>query len=65
MSKSKNNPAVNSYTNYEVITQKADNGDILIPIPPHLLAELGWKEDDNIEIKIDEGGRYVLTKSKL
>jgi hypothetical protein len=60
MSKSKNS----TYTSYEVITQEADNGDILIPLPPILLSKLGWKEDDKIEIKLDESGRFVFTKSK-
>lgn len=54
-----------SYTNYEIITQEDENGDILIPIPPVLLSKLGWKENDKIEITINEQGKYVLSKSKL
>jgi antitoxin component of MazEF toxin-antitoxin module len=48
---------------YEVISQEdKNNGDVLVPIPPILLQKLGWKEGDNVEIGIDENGRYILTK---
>ena len=54
----------NNYIRYEVITQEdPDSGDVLLPIPPILLAEMGWKEGDNIEIGFDEAGRYVLKKT--
>ena len=54
----------NNYIRYEVITQEdPDSGDVLLPIPPILLAEMGWKEGDNIEIGVDEAGRYVLKKT--
>jgi bifunctional DNA-binding transcriptional regulator/antitoxin component of YhaV-PrlF toxin-antitoxin module len=52
------------YTSYEVIAQEADDGDILIPIPPLLLSELGWKENDVIEISIDEHGRYIFKRGE-
>jgi hypothetical protein len=47
---------------YEVISQE-DNGDVLVPIPPILLQKLGWKEGDNVEIGLDEQGRYILMKT--
>ena len=35
---------------YEVITQKdEETGDVLLPIPQHLLKQLGWKNGDDIE----------------
>jgi hypothetical protein len=59
---SKKNPA-QSYDSYEVITQEdPETGDMLIPIPPHLLKELGWKEGDDIDFSIDDNGRIVLKK---
>ena len=59
---SKKNPA-QSYDNYEVITQEdPETGDMLIPIPPQLLAELGWKEGDEIDFSINENGRMVVKK---
>jgi hypothetical protein len=49
---------------YEVITQEdTETGDVLLPIPPGLLAQLGWKEGDNIEFGLDAQGRYILTKT--
>ena len=49
---------------YEVITQEdPDSGDVLLPIPPQLLEQMGWKEGDEIEFAIDEQGHYVLKKS--
>jgi hypothetical protein len=50
---------------YEVITQSnPDNDDdLLLPIPQALLDQMGWKEGDNIEIGLDEEGRYILKKT--
>ena len=50
---------------YEVITQPSpdNDDDLLLPIPPALLAQLGWKEGDNIEIGFDTEGRYTLKKT--
>ncbi len=48
---------------YEVITQKDEaTDDILLPIPPHLLEQLGWKEGDDIEIGMDAQGHYILKR---
>jgi hypothetical protein len=58
----KKNPA-KAYDSYEVITQEdPETGDMLIPLPPHLLKELGWKEGDDIDFTIDDKGRIVLKK---
>jgi hypothetical protein len=48
-------------TRYEVITQQDDNpDDMLIPIPPQLLQQMGWKEGDEIQFSMDELGRFIL-----
>ena len=58
----KKNPA-KAYDRYEVITQEdPETGDMLIPIPPNLLKELGWKEGDDVDFSIDEKGRIILKK---
>ena len=50
-------------TRYEVITQEdPDTGDLLVPIPPILLEQLGWKEGDEIDFAIDDKGHYILRK---
>lgn len=48
---------------YEVITQEAPDGDLIIPLPIPLLKRLGWKEGDNVEIAIDSTGKLYLKKS--
>ena len=50
---------------YEVITQPVPNNedDLLLPIPQALLDQMGWKEGDNIEIGLDQEGRYILKKT--
>jgi hypothetical protein len=51
-------------TRYEVITQEDEvTGDLLLPIPPQLLAQLGWSEGDEIEFAINEEGKYILKRS--
>jgi len=55
---SNNNP-----DSYEIITQEdPETGDIIIPIPPMLLKQMGWNEGDTIDFSKDDQGRYVLTK---
>ena len=59
---SKKNPA-HRYDSFEVITQEdPETGDMLIPLPPQLLKDLGWKEGDDIDFTIDDKGRIVLRK---
>jgi bifunctional DNA-binding transcriptional regulator/antitoxin component of YhaV-PrlF toxin-antitoxin module len=49
---------------YEVITQEDEvTGDLLLPIPPQLMSQLGWIEGDEIEFAVDDQGRYVLKKA--
>lgn len=58
----KKNPA-QQYHRYEVITQEDPaSGDVLLPIPPQVLRDLGWKEGDEIDIQLDENGRILLKK---
>jgi hypothetical protein len=48
---------------YEVITQEdPDTGDVLIPLPPILLQELGWKEGDTLEWIDRKDGSWELKK---
>ena len=48
---------------YEVMTHEdPETGDMLIPLPPQLLRELGWKEGDNIDFQIDENGKVIVKK---
>lgn len=50
---------------YEVVTREdKDSGDLYIPIPEPLLKQLGWKEGDDIDFKVDEQGRYIISKVK-
>lgn len=48
---------------YEVITcEDSDTGDLILPIPPHLLKEMNWQEGDELSIQIGENGKLVLAK---
>jgi len=48
---------------YEVITQKdPENGDLLVPLPPILLQQLGWKEGDTVDFAIDDQNRYIIKR---
>lgn len=53
----------NNDIRYEVITQEdPELGDVLLPIPPILLAEMGWKEGDDVEFNVDDIGRLIIKK---
>ena len=58
----KQNPA-QEYQRYEEITQEdPETGDLLIPLPPQLLAEMGWKEGDELDFQIDDKGKVIVKK---
>jgi len=51
------------YPRYEVITQEdPESGDLIIPIPEPILKQMGLKEGDDLEIKINEDGTLFLQK---
>ena len=58
----KKNPA-QQYHSYEVITQEdPETGDLMIPLPPQLLRDLGWKEGDEIDFQLDDKGKIIIKK---
>jgi hypothetical protein len=58
----KQNPAQQNMR-YEVITQEdPETGDLLLPLPPQLLAEMDWKEGDQLDFQIDDKGRVIIKK---
>ena len=50
---------------YEVITQEADDGsgDVIIPLPAPLLKSLGWSEETELAIGVNEDGTIFLKKA--
>ena len=51
----------NQNTDYTVILDEDENGDLFMPIPADFLDNLGWTEDDVLEW-IVEGDQIVLRK---
>ena len=51
----------NQNTDYTVILDEDENGDLFMPIPADFLDSLGWTEDDVLEW-IVEGDQIVLRK---
>lgn len=48
---------------YEVITQEdPETGDLILPIPPKVLKQLGWKEGDELEFEVDKTGTIYIKK---
>jgi len=48
---------------YEVVTQEDPaTGDLLIPMPPELLEQMGWKEGDQFQFDIDDKGHIIIQK---
>tara|TARA_R110000823_G_C15840095_1_gene491125 strand:+ start:818 stop:1000 length:183 start_codon:yes stop_codon:yes gene_type:complete len=48
---------------YEVITQENADGDLIIPLPPSLLKSLGWTEETELSIGVNENGTLFLKKA--
>jgi hypothetical protein len=58
----KKNPAKEDMR-YEVITHEdPETGDMIIPLPPQMLRELGWKEGDELDFQIDDKGKVIVKK---
>ena len=45
-------------------TEEQENGDLIITFSPTELGQLGWKEDDTINIIDNEDGTLTLEKLK-
>jgi hypothetical protein len=57
------NKSFNDNPRYEVITQEdPETGDLILPIPPPILAQMGWKEGDELKIEIGPDGEIYLSK---
>lgn len=53
----------NADVRYEVITQEdPETGDLIIPIPPPILKQLGLKDGDQLKIEMGPNGELYLTK---
>ena len=49
---------------YEVITQEdPETGDIIIPLPPAILTELGWGEGTVVDFGVDDKGHMYLKRA--
>ena len=50
---------------YEVITQESQDGsgDLIIPIPAPMLKSLGWTEETELAIGVNENGTIFLKKA--
>jgi len=50
-------------TTYTVTIEKdPDTGELILPIPPELLEELGWKEGDTLVWTINKDDTVTLHK---
>ena len=47
---------------YSAIIEEDENGDAILPLPPEMLLELGWKEGDTLDWKNNGDGTYSLVK---
>jgi hypothetical protein len=51
--------------NYEVIVQEdPETGDLILPLPPELLREMGWSEGDQLKFDLDSQGRWIISKNE-
>jgi hypothetical protein len=57
------NKPTNPEFQYEVIlSEDPDTGELILPIPPQLMAEMGWVEGDTLDFDQDDRGRWVIRK---
>jgi len=59
---SNNNPTTPEFT-YEVLTQEdPETGELILPIPPELMKQMGWREGDELSFDQDDQGRWIISK---
>lgn len=46
------------------LEEDPESGDLVMPLPPALLEELGWKIGDTLLWNVDESGEVSLSKPK-
>jgi hypothetical protein len=57
-----NNPTTPEFT-YEVLTQEdPETGELILPIPPELMKQMGWREGDELSFDQDDQGRWIISK---
>jgi bifunctional DNA-binding transcriptional regulator/antitoxin component of YhaV-PrlF toxin-antitoxin module len=47
---------------YTVTLEEDENGDLIMPIPTELLAQMGWDEGDTLIWEEAFNGSYILKK---
>ena len=58
----KNKPTESEFR-FEVITQEdPETGELILPIPPELLQQMGWQEGDKLNFDLDDQDRWVISK---
>ena len=54
----------NQHQRFEVITQEdTSTGDLILPIPPILLKQMGWSQGDDIELVVGTDGNLYLKRA--
>jgi bifunctional DNA-binding transcriptional regulator/antitoxin component of YhaV-PrlF toxin-antitoxin module len=57
-----NNSTTPEFT-YEVLTQEdPETGELVLPIPPELMKQMGWQEGDDLSFDLDNQGRWIISK---
>ena len=49
---------------YTVSVQEDEDGDLILPFPDGLLAQMGWKEGDILEWTDNKDGTFSITKKE-
>lgn len=47
------------------LEEDPQTGDLILPFPPEMLEELGWKEGDVLQWVAQEDGSYMIVKKDL
>ena len=51
-------------TSWTVTVEQDENGELLLPFPPDLLAQMGWSEGTDLFWIDNENGTYSITDKK-
>lgn len=51
-------------TSWTVTVEQDENGELLLPFPPDLLAQMGWSEGTDLFWIDNENGTFSITDKK-
>lgn len=55
-------PDTIQFSDYTLMVDENDEGDLMLNLPEDLIQQLGWKENDELEWILEEGDDFLILR---